>query len=343
MLRPEFSITPRIANALMRIEAARQSVADLPMTPKVQARLRETARILSTHYSTQIEGNRLTLDEATRVIQRVEHFPGRQRDEREVLGYYRAMDELEKLAGKKTVITEKVIRTLHAYVMGGGKRGRVQPTPYRDGQNVIRDSRSGAMVYLPPEAQDVFALMTDLVEWLEKNEKDSLPCPLRAAIAHYQFATIHPYFDGNGRTGRLLATLILHLGGYDLKGFYSLEEYYARDLPAYYNAIAVGPSHNYYLGRADADVTDWVEYFCIGMAEAFESVQRRVKEEAHTGKADKSQVLRQLDARQRKVLDLSRKSRVDHRCTSREETGPYRKNHKASLSAMGGGKIPCRG
>lgn len=277
------------------------------MTPRAQARLRETARLLSTHYSTQIEGNRLTLDEATRVIQRDEHFPGRQRDEREVLGYYRALDELEKLAAKKAGITEKVIQTFHALVMGG-KRGKVKPTPYRDGQNVIRDSRSGAIVYLPPEAKDVPALMADLVKWLTTSETAALPCPLRAAIAHCQFATIHPYYDGNGRTARLLTTLTLHLGGYDLKGFYSLEEYYARDLPSYYSAIAIGPSHNYYMGRAEADITAWIEYFCAGMVDAFESVQRRVKEEARAGKADKSELLKRLDARQRKALDLFRKS-----------------------------------
>lgn len=282
-------------------------MADLPMTPHIQARLRETARLLSTHYSTQIEGNRLTLIEATRVIQRDEHFPGRQRDEQEVLGYYRALDELEKLAAKKTRISEKTIQTLHALVMGG-KRGRVKPTPYREGQNVIRDSRSGGMVYLPPEAKDVSPLMGDLIKWLDRNEKDGLPCPIRAAIAHYQFATIHPYYDGNGRTARLLTTLVLHLGGYDLKGFYSLEEYYARDLPSYYNALAAGPSHNYYMGRADADITGWVEYFCMGMADAFENVQRRAKEEAKLGKTDQTHVLRQLDARQRKVLALFRKS-----------------------------------
>ena len=307
MFQPKFTITPKIASALMRIEAARQAVADLPMTPRVQARLRETARLLSSHYSTQIEGNRLTLDEATRVIQKDEHFPGRHRDEQEVLGYYRALDELEKLAAKKAKITEKVIQTLHALVMGR-KRGKVKPTPYRDGQNVIRDSRSGSIVYLPPEAKDVPSLMMELIQWLEANKKDGLPCPLLAGIVHYQFATIHPYYDGNGRTARLLTTLVLYLGGYDLKGFYSLEEYYARNLPSYYDALDIGPSHNYYMGRSEADITGWVEYFCVGMEEAFESVQRRAREEAHAGKADKSQILRQLDARQRKVLDLFRKS-----------------------------------
>jgi len=101
----------------------------------------------------------------------------------------------------------------------------------------------------------------------------------------------------------LLATLILYVGGYDLKGFYSLEEYYARDLPSYYNALVVGQSHNYYMGRAEADITGWVEYFIVGMAESFESVQRRAKKEARAGKTDQSQILRQLDIRQRKVLE----------------------------------------
>ena len=96
-----------------------------------------------------------------------------------------------------------------------------------------------------------------------------------AGIAHYQFATIHPYYDGNGRTARLLTTLILHLGGYDLKGLYSLEEYYARNLGAYYEALAIGSSHNYYQGRAEADITPWLEYFCEGVAESFENVRKR--------------------------------------------------------------------
>lgn len=289
----------------MRIEAAKQAVADLPMTPRVQARLRETARLRSTHYSTQIEGNRLTLDEAARVIRDDAHFQGRQRDEQEVRGYYRALDELERIAARQSKITERTIQILHALVMGG-RRGTVKPTPYRDGQNVIRDSLTGSIVYLPPEAKDVPLLMADLVTWLGEKPPGDLPCPLRAAIAHYQFATIHPYYDGNGRTARLLTSLVLHLGGYDLKGFYSLEEYYARDLVAYYEAIAVGTSHNYYVGRAEADIASWIEYFSAGMAEAFESVQRNASAEARSGRRDKSHELRQLDSRQRRVLDLFR-------------------------------------
>jgi len=107
-------------------------------------------------------------------------------------------------------------------------------------------------------------------------------------------------------TVRLLTTLILHLGAYDLKGLYSLEEHYASNLAAYYEALTVGPSHNYYLGRAKSDLTGWIEYFCRGTAESFKSVRKRAEEAAGIGARDASAQLRQLDPRQRKVLGLFR-------------------------------------
>jgi len=304
---PNFTITTKVARALMRIEAAKQVVGHLPITPSVLATLRETARLFSTHYSTMIEGNRLTQEQVSKVIEQHEHFPGRERDEKEVLGYYAALDKAEQFAAARGPLTELQIQTLHALVMAGG-RTRVKPSPYRDGQNVIRDSRSGGIVYMPPEAKDVPGLMRAMVGWIKASEPEGLPCPIRAGIAHYEFATVHPYYDGNGRTARLLTTLILHRGGYDLKGLYSLEEYYARDLGSYYKALTVGPSHNYYEGRAEADITPWVEYFCDGVADSFESVQRQAAAAARGGAEDRSSRLRKLDARQRKVLELFRES-----------------------------------
>lgn len=314
-----YRITPRTATHLMRIEAARQAVEDLPITSVVLAGLRETARLFSTHYSTMIEGNRLDREEVSSLIERGTHFPGRERDEAEVLGYYAAIERLERFAAQGGDVTDLQVRTLHALVMAGGKAVK-RPTPYRGGQNVIRDARSRRIVYMPPEASDVPRLMEEFLDWLRRSEREGVPCPIRAAIAHYQFATIHPYYDGNGRTARLLTTLILHRGGYDLKGLYSLEEYYARDLPAYYQAMAVGPSHNYYEGRAEADITAWVESFCAGMADSFESVRRRAREAADRGKRDDSAALRRLDPRQRRALELFRRSAV---ITSRDVEGLF--------------------
>jgi Fic family protein len=175
---------------------------------------------------------------------------------------------------------------------------------------VIRDAGSRRIVYMPPEASDVPRLLEELLDWLRRNEREGVPCPIRAGIAHYQFATIHPYYDGNGRTARLLTILILHRGGYDLKGLYSPEEYYARDLSAYDQALAVGPSHNDYQGRVAADITAWVEYFCAGMADRFDSVRRRAQEAADRGMRDDSAAMRRLDPRQRRALELFRRSVV---------------------------------
>ena len=328
--KPNFVITPAVANALMRIEGARQAVAHLPITPAVLASLRETARLFSTHYSTMIEGNRLTQEQVSEVIEHKQHFPGRERDEKEVLGYYTALEHAEIIAGKRGPVTEAHIHSLHGLVMAGGSR-KAKPTPYRDGQNVIRDSRSRGIVYMPPEAKDVPLLMRDMMAWVKSSEALGLPCPLRAGIAHYQFATIHPYYDGNGRTARLLTTLILHLGSYDLKGLYSLEEYYARNLRAYYKALTIGPSHNYYEGRAEADITKWVEYFCEGVADSFESVRHRAEEAAGSGAVDKSAILRRLDPRQRKALALFRESET---ITSRDIEGLFGISQRAARNLL---------
>jgi Fic family protein len=299
--KPIYSITPGIAKNLMRIEAAKEKVALLPVNPTVLASLRQTAKLYTTHYSTMIEGNQLQPDEIFEVIAHQGHFPGRERDEHEVKGYYAALAQLEQYALQNHPVSEKAIQTLHALVMSDG-RTRIKPTPYRDGQNVIKDSGTGTIVYMPPEAKDVAGLMRNLVAWIKESEE--LPCPIVASIAHYQFATIHPYYDGNGRTSRLLTTLILHLGGYDLKGLYSLEEYYAKNLLGYYRAISIGPSHNYYFGRAECNITSWVEYFSEGMAFAFEKVVTQMIASNDQGGKDHSQLLRMLDPKQRKALEL---------------------------------------
>jgi Fic family protein len=306
MFAPVFTITPAIAKALMSIEADRQAVADLPIDVTVLAKLRETAKLISTHYSTQIEGNRLTQGQVKEALAGV-RFPGKERDELEVRFHYRALEEAERLAAEGRPLTEKQIQHIHGFVM----TGRAKPTPYRDGQNVIRDSRTREIVYMPPEAKTVPGLMADLVGWAnERLNEGDLPAPIIAGLAHYQFVTIHPYYDGNGRTARLLANFILHKAGYGLKGIYSLDEYYARDLEGYYAALTVGPSHNYHLGRAEADVTGFVDFFCRGMADAFAAVRVQAAEAAKRGAGDRSDALTKLDPRQRRLLELFKRQEV---------------------------------
>lgn len=256
--KPRYALVPGILNSLMQIEAARAIVERIPLSLSAQAKLRHRARMRSTHFSTRIEGNRLTLAETEQVIEAAQDFKGRERDVREVQHYWQALLWVEAQAARKAPLTEAFIKTLHAKVEHGA---RAAPTPYRDGQNVIRDSITRDIVYLPPEAKDVPALMSGLTQWVALAERERLPVPIIAGLAHYQLVTIHPYFDGNGRTARLLATFLLVRGGYGLNGYISIEEHHARDLDRYYAALVTHPHHNYYEGRAEAEVTDWLAYY----------------------------------------------------------------------------------
>jgi Fic family protein len=148
---PSYMPSVKIDKSLARIDAARQKVLLRALDKKELARLREIAALEATHYSTMIEGNRLGFEQVKEVLTLEGHFPGRERDEHEIKGYYAALAQLEQYVAQQHPITEKVIQNLHALVMGDG-RTQLSPTPYRDGQNVIRDGASGMIVYMPPEA-----------------------------------------------------------------------------------------------------------------------------------------------------------------------------------------------
>ncbi len=301
---PSWHYTHRIANALMDIARASASVEQYAWSPWVEEDIRWKARLRSTHFSTRIEGNRLTLAEAEEVIRhRKVDLAGRKRDVREVDNYWHALLRVEEWARDRAPVTEHLIQKLHAMVERGPKRAA---TPFREQQNVIRDSGTGALVYLPPEAHDVPALMADLVAWIAKAENEELPAPIIAGLAHYQFVTIHPFLDGNGRTARLLATLLLHRGGMGLRGFFSLEEYHARDIDAYYRELRTHEHHNYYMGRETADLTPWVEYFTAAVAEVFNVARDEAIDAAKRGVPAEPPKVQRLDARARRVLALFR-------------------------------------
>lgn len=300
--QPRYTLTPAIVRSLLEIEAARTAIEHTPLPPAAQEELRRQARLRSTHYSTRIEGNRLTLAEAEEaLVDPKVRFQGRERDVLEVRNYWHALLRVEDWAGRPAPLTVELIQRLHGLV----ERGlRARATPFRDGQNVIRDGATGAIVYLPPEAKDVPSLMAGLVSWVQQAEREGLPIPVIAGLAHYQFVTIHPYYDGNGRTGRLLATFLLHRGGYGLNGFFSLEEHHARDLAAYYHSLASHPHHNYYEGRETADLTPWLAYFTEILARVFRIAREESQRAARAGAKAEPDLLRQLDPRARVILGL---------------------------------------
>ena len=282
---PRFTTTPAITRSLLAIERARTAVDLLPIPLGVEKRLRREARVRVAHNSTWIENRTLTLDEARRVIedkaQRDASRSGSQAAA-ELRNYWAALEFIDRHpAASGAAITEQAIRELHA-VIYRGTRGPGRPpsaTPYRS-----RNIQVGNFEYLPPEAKDVPRLMREFVSWLQGAERE-LPGPVLAAVAAYQFVTIHPFEDGNGRTCRAVATLILKRTGYGLKGLASVESFYARDLPRYYASLQMGLHPNYYEAnargsRSDPDLTPWVEYFLDTFSQAATELREVLERES---------------------------------------------------------------
>lgn len=295
-----YQITPEMALNLQIIERMRTTLGTKTISPVAAGSLRIQARIRSAHYSTRIEGNRLDLNEVEHVVLEGEEVKGKEKDRGEAQRYYQALERMENWVEERKPISEDAIKNLHAIIFYGK---RSKPTPYRDGQNAVRDSSSGEIVYMPPESKDVPGLMQELVEWIRKSEK-SAPVPIVAGMAHYQIATIHPWYDGNGRTARALTTWILYRNEYDLGRMVSLEEEYVKDLDGYYAALQTSPHHNYYDGRNQADVSPWLEYFLRMMSTVYERLSGEIQKQVVIDTPEARQFMRGLDRRARLVLGL---------------------------------------
>ncbi len=303
---PKYTINERLIKKLLEIERHKEAIDVLPITTRLVTSLRETSRLRSTHYSTQIEGNRLTRMEVEKIVKGEPlGYPARERDQMEVSNYYSALEYLEEELNKGSEFSEELISKVHGFVMRGSKR----PSKYREAQNHVSDGK-GRVVYMPPEAKDVQPMMKSLVKWVnDEIEFQEVPAPVVAGLLHYQFATIHPYYDGNGRTARLLTTYVLHKTGYGMQGIYSLEEYYAKNLDGYYRSLDIGDSHNYYFGREKSDVTPFLDYFLTGMATSFRKVRERADELRNEHSEKRTSALpvrdiRELGAKQRHSLSL---------------------------------------
>jgi len=294
MFKPNFQYTDKIVGELTQIAAARELVLNSPFIPKWEVSLRREAIIRSAHSSTAIEGNRLSLEQVSDLAQGREIMATR-KDKQEVLNYLKVLQSIDKLTdGKK--ITEKGILKIHKMVTRNALENPSDCGVYRKRYVIVGNRLTGEVFFRPPSNEDVPKLMKALTVWLNSAEAQAFDPVIEAGIAHYEFVRIHPFTDGNGRTARVLATLILYLRGFDAKQFFCLDDYYDSGRPLYYRALQS-------VNQKTLDITKWLEYFVEGVkvsiAAVKESVVRLSSERLR--KAKKGQIA--LTERQMKIVE----------------------------------------
>ena len=270
MFNPKYAITHQILNDLNRSSEIKSMVARTPIMPRQELKLRREAMIRMIHSSTSIEGNILNRYEVEKVLSG-EKVDAPKRDIDEVKNYRDALYYISKFLEKKQKITVNTILEIHRLavknVLDKDKCGK-----FRKNNVYVVSRKAGKIIkvsYTGPNPNQVPKLVKDLISWLDKTNKEKI-CPvLVSALAHSEIAAIHPFADGNGRTARLLATLILYQRGYDFRRLFALEDYYNQDRPSYYKAIHLGKN---YKERANGDLTNWITYFSHGFAREMEKI-----------------------------------------------------------------------
>jgi len=225
--------------------------------------------VRSVHHGTHIEGNELNLDQAERVIQGQE-VVARQRDIQEVINYRRVMEYLgEKDDQGKKKIDEAFIKNLHRMtvekILPPEKIGEFRVT-----QVVVKNSLTGDVTFRPPAAIAIPGQITDFIEFFNNTTPNDIHPVLKSGAVHYELVRIHPFVDGNGRVSRALSTFILFLEGYDIRRFFSLEEYFDSDAAEYYSALQS-------VGKNEGDLTQWLSYFTQGLAIELTKIKDKIE------------------------------------------------------------------
>jgi len=258
--QPQYTVTPVLLSRVEQIAALRERI----MTATVQVRwipaLQKDTRTRNTHSSTAIEGNPLTLEQV-RAVEEGREVPAiATRARREVVNYFAGLRFVEKNAARNPITHEEILH-LHKIIAGDvmdqGKAGRYRTIPVRVGR------------YLPPPPEAVSGLMFELLIWWNQESIKISPV-LSSAIVHYRFEAIHPFADGNGRTGRALALWELYRRGFDTHHIFSVDEFYWENRPAYYEAL-----NN--VRRKGGDLTQWLEYAAEALRQTLERVWTRVQ------------------------------------------------------------------
>jgi len=290
---PQFTIRPRLLALVESIAALRERILGASVELSWIPALQKDTRTRNGHASTAIEGNPLTLKQVRALEEGRPLAASDQRSQREVLNYFAGLRYVEKNAKKKAIRHDDLFelhRILADTVMDQGTAGSYRTISVRVGKHI------------PPPATDVSGLMFELLEWWNKRSTELSPV-LSSAILHYRFEDIHPFADGNGRTGRALALGELYRRGFDSYHIFTVDEYYWQDRPGYYAALDA-------VRLAGEDLTGWLEYSAEGLRQTLEQVWLRVQ--AYNVKSPEKLVLR---PKQELLLKLLR----DHGGTSPAE------------------------
>lgn len=244
---------------ILSIENCRQHFGNVKVPVALTNKLRKSSKKKSSHASTQIEGNPLTEQQSNAAIESSKrHFL---KPEQEVRNYFLALGMMENYLKEHHPFTKELILALQKQIVMGessekiGIRGPMPPGVLF----AVYDEITHQPEYIPPMADDIPALLDELITYVNHSEDHPL---LKAAVVHYQIVTIHPFEDGNGRTARILSDYVLDYYGYGFNQIGSLEEYFAYDVDEYYRSLQMGLPPLYYDGRNNPPHPEiWLHYF----------------------------------------------------------------------------------
>lgn len=209
--------------------------------------------------SSKIEGTQTNIDDAIRKEEYIQ--PEKHDDWQEVQNYVQAMNEaIQQL--QKLPLSNRLLRQTHKTLLQGVRGTHKLPGEFRSSQNWIGGSSIADATFIPPHYQNVGELMSDLESFLN-NINVPVPHLIKIGIAHYQFETIHPFLDGNGRIGRLLITLYLVSNGLLNKPTLYLSDFFERNKSLYYDNLTRVRTHN--------DLTQWLKFFLEGIRSTSEN------------------------------------------------------------------------
>ncbi len=263
MFNPCFTYNHELVNKLLEINSIRDFIVNAPVVLEMEVSLKREALLKSAHHSTAIEGNPLSLNQVDKLAKGIK-IQGQKRATQEVLNYLNVLKDMDSYIedGK---ITEKNVLKLHENITHYTLEYTYLEGQYRS-QPVYVVNQEGDIVFTPPNANLVPGQIQDLLEWIN-NTSGELNAVISAGIIHYEFVRIHPFVDGNGRTGRALAAIYLYLRGFDVD--FTLDEYYNNNRQAYYHALnSVDPQTQ--------DLTDWLLYFLEGFLTSIDEIKNRI-------------------------------------------------------------------